>query len=59
MIMSTTPTGVGKGAAIGITANVTREGTRTNIGAKTKKALDAVEGSVSSLSKFLIPSAIG
>ena len=57
--MSTTPTGVGSGAAIGITANVTSEGKSTKIGASTKNALDAVAGSVSSFKKFLIPSAIG
>ncbi len=59
MIMSTTPHGVGSGAATGITAKVTSEGTRTRMGASTKKNRDAVAGSVSSFRMFLIPSAMG
>ena len=59
MIMSTTPTGVGSGAAIGMTANVTSDGKSTRIGARMKKTRDAVAGSVSSLRMFLMPSAIG
>ncbi len=59
MIMSTTPQRVGSGAAMGITAKVTSDGTSTRIGARTKKKRDAVAGSVSSLSRFLTPSAMG
>ena len=57
--MSTTPHGVASGDANGITANVISAGMMASVGPNTKKNSDAVSGFVSSLMKFLMPSAIG
>ena len=59
MIMSTTPHGVGSGAANGITAIVTRAGTIASMGPRMKKNREAVAGDVSSFRMFLMPSAMG
>ena len=57
--MSTTPQGVGSGAATGITAKVTSAGTVARIGPRMKYSFAELAGSVSSLRKFLTPSASG
>ena len=59
MTIGTTPQGVGRGAAKGITANVTNAGIIASIGPRRKYNLDAEAGNVSSFSKFFKPSAIG
>ena len=58
-IMSTTPHGVGIGAAKGITAKVTSAGKTASMGPMRKKSLADFAGSVSSLRMFLRPSAMG
>src|SRR3989337_2126644 len=55
----TSPHGVGMGEAHGITAKVSSAGVNDMIGASTNSTLSANGGSVSSLRKFLRPSAIG
>src|SRR5207237_8015923 len=57
--MSTSPHGVGSGAANGITANVSSAGMNDMAGASMKSTLSAWAGSVSSFTRFLRPSAAG
>ena len=57
--MSTSPHRVGSGVANGITAKVSSAGTKDIAGASRNSTLSAWAGSVSSLSRFLSPSAAG
>src|SRR5256886_11461800 len=57
--MSTSPHGVGSGAANGITANVKSAGMKDIAGASMNRTLSAWAGRVSSLTRFLSPSAAG
>ena len=59
LIMSMGPQGDGSGAAMGITAKTTSAGIIESIGPRTKYFLLEVPGRVSSLRKFLSPSAMG
>jgi hypothetical protein len=59
MAMSTSPHGVGSGAAKGSTAHVIMAGMKASAGAMMKSHRSANSGFVSSFMKFLIPSATG